>query len=65
MVRWLLSLFSGSTSFSNYAYTELWRSDIDDIGQAVLIASTAVELPTMLVVQQPSIIGQGRCQTKA
>ena len=30
-------------SFSNYAYTELWRSDIDDIGQAVLIASTAVE----------------------
>jgi len=30
-------------SFSNYAYTELWRADIDDIGQAVLIASTAVE----------------------
>ena len=30
-------------AFSNYAYTELWRSDIDDIGQAVLIASTAVE----------------------
>jgi len=30
-------------SFSNYAYTELWRSDLDDIGQAVLIASTAVE----------------------
>ena len=29
--------------FSNYAYTELWRADIDDIGQAVLIASTAVE----------------------
>ena len=44
MVRWLLSLFSGSIPFSNYAYTELWRSDIDDIGQAVvLIASTAVE----------------------
>ena len=30
-------------SFSNYAYTELWRSNLDDIGQAVLIASTAVE----------------------
>lgn len=30
-------------SFTNYGYTELWRSDIDDIGQAVLIASTAVE----------------------
>ena len=30
-------------SFSNYGYTELWRADIDDIGQAVLIASTAVE----------------------
>ena len=30
-------------SFSNYAYTELWRSNDDDIGQAVLIASTAVE----------------------
>jgi len=30
-------------SFSNYAYTELWRADIDDIGQAFLIASTAVE----------------------
>lgn len=30
-------------SFSNYGYTELWRSDLDDIGQAVLIASTAVE----------------------
>ena len=30
-------------SFSNYAYTELWRSNVDDIGQAVLIASTAVE----------------------
>lgn len=30
-------------SFSNYGYTELWRSNLDDIGQAVLIASTAVE----------------------
>ena len=30
-------------SFSNYGYTELWRADIDDIGQAFLIASTAVE----------------------
>jgi len=30
-------------SFSNYGYTELWRSNGDDIGQAVLIASTAVE----------------------
>lgn len=30
-------------SFSNYGYTELWRSNVDDIGQAVLIASTAVE----------------------
>ena len=30
-------------SFSNYGYTELWRADVDDIGQAVLIASTAVE----------------------
>lgn len=30
-------------SFSNYGYTELWRADIDDIGMAVLIASTAVE----------------------
>ena len=30
-------------SFSNYGYTELWRADIDDIGLAVLIASTAVE----------------------
>lgn len=30
-------------SFSNYGYTELWRADIDDVGQAVLIASTAVE----------------------
>lgn len=30
-------------SFSNYSHTELWRADIDDIGLAVLIASTAVE----------------------
>ena len=30
-------------SFSNYSHTELWRADVDDIGQAVLIASTAVE----------------------
>ena len=30
-------------AFSNYGYTELWRADIDDIGMAVLIASTAVE----------------------
>lgn len=30
-------------SFSNYGYTELWRADIDDIGQAFLIASTAIE----------------------
>lgn len=30
-------------SFSNYGYTELWRADVDDIGMAVLIASTAVE----------------------
>ena len=31
-------------AFSNYGYTELWRADdVDDIGQAVLIASTAVE----------------------
>ena len=29
--------------FSNYGYTELWRADVDDLGQAVLIASTAVE----------------------
>lgn len=29
--------------FKNYAYTELWRADIDDIGQAFLIASTTVE----------------------
>ena len=41
----LASIFVGwhNPSFSNYAYTELWRADIDDIGQAVLIASTAVE----------------------
>lgn len=30
-------------SFSNYSHTELWRADVDDIGMAVLIASTAVE----------------------
>ena len=30
-------------SFSNYSHTELWRADVDDIGQAMLIASTAVE----------------------
>ena len=30
-------------SFSNYSHTELWRADVDDIGVAVLIASTAVE----------------------
>ncbi len=30
-------------SFSNYGYIELQRSNVDDIGQAVLIASTAVE----------------------
>ena len=30
-------------SFPNYAYTELWRSSVDDIGQAVIIAKTAVE----------------------
>ena len=30
-------------SFSNYGYTELWRANVDDIGMAVLIASTAVE----------------------
>ena len=30
-------------AFSNYSHTELWRADIDDIGMAVLIASTAVE----------------------
>ena len=30
-------------AFSNYSHTELWRADVDDIGQAVLIASTAVE----------------------
>ena len=41
----LASIFVGwhNPSFSNYAYTELWRSNLDDIGQAVLIASTAVE----------------------
>ena len=41
----LASIFVGwhNPSFSNYAYTELWRADIDDIGQAFLIASTAVE----------------------
>jgi hypothetical protein len=41
----LASIFVGwhNPSFSNYAYTELWRADIDDIGKAVLIASTAVE----------------------
>ena len=41
----LASIFVGwhNPSFSNYAYTELWRSNVDDIGQAVLIASTAVE----------------------
>lgn len=30
-------------SFLNYGYTELWRSSVDDIGQAVIIAKTAVE----------------------
>ena len=30
-------------SFSNYGYTELWRANVDDIGMAVLVASTAVE----------------------
>lgn len=30
-------------SFSNYGYTELYGADVDDIGQRVLIASTAVE----------------------
>ena len=30
-------------AFSNYSHTELWRADVDDIGMAVLIASTAVE----------------------
>lgn len=41
----LASIFVGwhNPSFSNYGYTELWRAGIDDIGQAVLIASTAVE----------------------
>jgi hypothetical protein len=41
----LASIFVGwhNPSFSNYGYTELWRADIDDIGQAFLIASTAVE----------------------
>lgn len=29
--------------FKNYAYTELWRADIDDIGQAFLVARTSVE----------------------
>lgn len=30
-------------SFVNYGYTELWRSSVDDVGQAVIIAKTAVE----------------------
>lgn len=29
--------------FVNYAYTELWRADVDDVGQAFLIARTQVE----------------------
>ena len=37
-------MYSGiNPSFSNYSHTELWRADVDDIGMAVLIASTAVE----------------------
>ncbi|MDO8415485.1 MAG: hypothetical protein Q7S87_04670 [Agitococcus sp.] len=30
-------------SFSNFGYTELWRSSVDDVGQAVIIAKTSVE----------------------
>ena len=53
-------MFSGSIpSFSNYAYTELWRSDIDDIGQAVLIASTAVESYTDNAGSAAKLLGKG------
>lgn len=35
--------------FPNYGYTELWRASVDDLGQAVKIAETTVEVYTDMV----------------